>query len=168
MYQSSYSLSEIQWVIVRALAEPWKTVTRLVHLLKGYLVIKFKITSVHSFLMDFFPLLVISAKYGELPLNIKTSKRKISLSLGISLVLCLPCMDQVTKWPSEVAQSCPILCDPMDGSLPRSSVHGIFQARVLEWIAISFSGRPSRLRDWPRSSALQAEALPSEPQGKIP
>ena len=40
---------------------------------------------------------------------------------------------------SEVAQSCPILCDPMDCSLSGSSVHGIFQARVLEWIAISFS-----------------------------
>ena len=40
---------------------------------------------------------------------------------------------------SEVTQSCLTLCDPMDCSLPGSSVHGIFQARVLEWIAISFS-----------------------------
>ena len=40
---------------------------------------------------------------------------------------------------SEVAQSCPALCDPMDCGLPGSSVHGIFQARVLEWVAISFS-----------------------------
>ena len=40
---------------------------------------------------------------------------------------------------SEVAQSCPTLCDPMDCSLPGSSVHGIFQARVLEWVAIAFS-----------------------------
>ena len=40
---------------------------------------------------------------------------------------------------SEVAQSCPTLCDPLDCSLPGSSVHGIFQARVLEWVAISFS-----------------------------
>ena len=40
---------------------------------------------------------------------------------------------------SEVAQSCPTLCDPMDYSLPGSSVHGIFQARVLEWGAIAFS-----------------------------
>ena len=39
----------------------------------------------------------------------------------------------------EVTQSCPTLCDPMDCSLPGSSVHGIFQAIVLEWIAISFS-----------------------------
>ena len=39
----------------------------------------------------------------------------------------------------EVAQSRPTVCDPMDCSLPGSSVHGIFQARVLEWVAISFS-----------------------------
>ena len=42
------------------------------------------------------------------------------------------------KW-SEVAQSCPTLSDPMDCSLPGSSVHGIFQARVLEWVATAFS-----------------------------
>ena len=43
------------------------------------------------------------------------------------------------KSESEVAQSCPTLRDPMDCSLPGSSVHGIFQARVLEWVAIAFS-----------------------------
>ena len=52
------------------------------------------------------------------------------------------------KSKSEVAQSCPTLCDPMDCSLPGSSVHGIFQARILEWVAISFSRRPSQPRDW--------------------
>ena len=40
---------------------------------------------------------------------------------------------------SEVTQSCPNLCDPMDCSLPDSSIHGILQARILEWVAISFS-----------------------------
>ena len=44
------------------------------------------------------------------------------------------------KSESEVAQSCPTPSDPMDCSLPGSSVHGIFQARVLEWGAIAFSG----------------------------
>ena len=43
------------------------------------------------------------------------------------------------KSESEVAQSCPTLSDPMDYSLPGSSIHGIFQARVLEWVAIAFS-----------------------------
>ena len=43
------------------------------------------------------------------------------------------------KSDSEVTQSCPTLSNPMDYSLPGSSIHGIFQARVLEWVAISFS-----------------------------
>ena len=47
---------------------------------------------------------------------------------------------------SEVAQSCPTLCDPMDCSISGSSVYAIFQARMLEWIAISFSRRSSRPR----------------------
>ena len=46
------------------------------------------------------------------------------------------------KSESEVAQSCPTLSNPMDCSLPGSSVHGIFQARVLEWGAIAFSYNP--------------------------
>ena len=45
------------------------------------------------------------------------------------------------KSESEVAQSCPTLSDLMDCSLPGSSVHGIFQARVLEWGAIAFSSQ---------------------------
>ena len=48
---------------------------------------------------------------------------------------------------SEVAQSCPTLCNPMDCSLPDSSAHGILQARVLEWVAVSFSRRSSQPRD---------------------
>ena len=71
------------------------------------------------------------------------------------------------KW-SEVAQSCPTLLDPMDHSLSGSSVHGIFQARVLEWTAISFSRGSSNPGIDPRSPTLQADALPSEPPGKSP
>ena len=44
------------------------------------------------------------------------------------------------KSESEVSQWCPTLSDPMDRSLPGSSIHGIFQTRVLEWGAIAFSG----------------------------
>ena len=44
------------------------------------------------------------------------------------------------KSESEVAQSCPTLSDPLDCSLPGPSIHGIFQAKVLEWSAIAFSG----------------------------
>ena len=46
-----------------------------------------------------------------------------------------------------VAQSCLILCDPMDCSLPGSSVHGIVQAKTLEWMDISFSWGSSKFRD---------------------
>ena len=51
-------------------------------------------------------------------------------------------------------------------SLPGSMVHGIFQARILEWAAISFSRGSSQPRDEPRSPALQTDALPSQPLGK--
>ena len=52
-----------------------------------------------------------------------------------------------TQSESEVAQSCPTLCDPVDCSLPGSSIHGILQARILEWVAISFSRGSSQPRD---------------------
>ena len=55
---------------------------------------------------------------------------------------------------SEVAQLCPTLCNLMDCSLPRSSVHGIFQARVLEWVAVSFSRGSSRSRHWTQVSHI--------------
>ena len=50
---------------------------------------------------------------------------------------CSPAITEGSE--SEVTQSCPTLCDPMDCSPPGSSVHGILQARILEWVAISFS-----------------------------
>ena len=56
---------------------------------------------------------------------------------GVGCHFFLQCMK--AKSESEVAQSCPTLSDLMDCSLPGSSVHGIFQARVLEWGAIAFS-----------------------------
>ena len=53
-----------------------------------------------------------------------------------------------------VAKLCPTLCDPMDCSPPGSSVHGISQARILEWVAIPFSGESSQPRDWTWVSCL--------------
>ena len=55
------------------------------------------------------------------------------------------------KWSP---QSCPTLCDPRDCSLPGSSVHEIFQARILEWVAISFSRGSSWPRDRTRVSRI--------------
>ena len=60
------------------------------------------------------------------------------------------------KWKSEseLPQSCLTLCNPMDCSLRGSSVHGNFQARVLEWVAISFSRGSSWPRDWTQVSRI--------------
>ena len=67
----------------------------------------------------------------------------------------------------EVAQSCLTLCDPMDCNLPGSSVHGIFQVRILEWVAISSSKGSSQPRDQTclslRLLHWQLDSLLSEP-----
>ena len=69
----------------------------------------------------------------------------------------LQCMK--VKSESEVAQSCPTLSDPMDCSLPGSSIHGIFQARVLEWGAIAFSAAALTL---PQSSLHPTSSCASQ------
>ena len=60
-----------------------------------------------------------------------TFRSLIHLSLFLYMVLAAAAAKSL--------QSCPTLCDPIDGSLPGSSVHQILQARILEWVAISFS-----------------------------
>ena len=61
----------------------------------------------------------------------------------------------------KVAQSCQTLCDPMD-----YTVHGILQARILEWVASPSPGDLPNPGIEPRSPALQADSLPDEPPGK--
>ena len=63
------------------------------------------------------------------------------------------------KSESEVAQSCQTLCDPMDCSPPGCSVHGIFQARILEWVAISFCRGYSQTGDGTRISRTAGRLL---------
>ena len=63
----------------------------------------------------------------------------------------------------KVIQSCLTLCDPMDCSLPGSSVHGILRARTLEWVVILFSRDRPNPGTEPRSPAVRADSLPSEP-----
>ena len=65
-------------------------------------------------------------------------------------------------------QSCLTLCNSMDCGPPGSSVHGILQARILEWVAISFSRDLPDPGFKPGSLALQADFLLTEPQGKPP
>ena len=67
---------------------------------------------------------------------------------------------------AKLTQLCLSLCDPKDCSLPGSSVRGILQARVLEWVALPSSGDIPDRGTEPRSPALQADSLPSEPPGK--
>ena len=75
----------------------------------------------------------------------------ILVSLFIPLFYCFNYSSFVVN---EVAQSCPTLCDPMDCSLPGSSVHGVFQARVLAWVVIPFCRGSSRPRDRTRVSCI--------------
>ena len=65
-----------------------------------------------------------------------------------------------------VTKSCPTLCDPVDYSPPGSSVHGISQARILEWVAIAFSRGSSWPRDWTPAPALAGRFFTTEPPGK--
>ena len=85
-------------------------------------------------------------------------------------MLCNLCTSvcMCTKFPRnhialkvKVAQSCPTLCNTMD-----YTVHGILQARILEWVAFPFSRGSSNSGIEPRPPGLQADSLPAEPQGK--
>ena len=67
---------------------------------------------------------------------------------------------QILPWKKKkvkvlVAQSCPTPCDPIEYSPPGSSIHGIIQTRLLQWVAIPFSRGSSRPRDWTRVSCMQ-------------
>ena len=90
---------------------------------------------------------------------------------GLHLSFLPFCFHQTvdSAWPMKVlvAQSCPTSCDPMDYSLPGSSVHGILQARMLEWVAFPSPGDlPNLGIELGSPASLQADSLPSEPQGK--
>ena len=71
------------------------------------------------------------------PTRLPRSWDSLGKNTGVGCHFLLQCMKVKTE--SEVTHSCPTLSDPMDGSQPGSSVHGVFQARVLEWVAIAFS-----------------------------
>ena len=72
------------------------------------------------------------------------------------------------KWKVKVKSLSLTLCDPMDCSLPGSSVHGIFQARILKWFAFSFPRRSSQSRDWTQVSCIVARcySISLEEDGK--
>ena len=120
------------------------------------------------------------ARQASLPItNARSSLRLTSIDSvtpSSHLILCRPLLllppiiPSIRVFSNEstqlVSQSCPTLCDPMDCSLPGSSVNGISQARILECFAIPFSRRSFNPGTEPRSPALQGDSLPSEPPGK--
>ena len=90
----------------------------------------------------------------------RTGKPHVLQSVGSQRVRCdwsdwftATMNDKWSEW-GEVARACPTLCDPVDCSPPGSSIHGILQARILEWVAISFPRGPSWPRDWTQVSRI--------------
>ena len=112
----------------------------------------YNIPSDYSALLEFFP--VHHEDKKELSREMEWSQKKHKSS-------CEHFFPSESE--SEVAQLCPTLCYPVDCSPPGSSIHGIFQARVLKWVAISFSRGSSQRGIKPWSPALQADTLPSAP-----
>ena len=95
------------------------------------------------------------------------TKELLSLrSLGLGPVAGGSIRDSSLRASALLAQSCPPRCKPMDGSPPGSSVCRILQARILEWLAGSSPGGLPNSGTEPRSPALQAGSLLSEPPGK--
>ena len=86
-----------------------------------------------------------SHKESDMTEWLSTNKHVLQLHELQPIWLLCPPLSPETE--TEVAQSCLTLCDTMDCSLPGSSIHGIFQATVLEWVAISFSRGSSQTRD---------------------
>ena len=87
------------------------------------------------------------------PINVSTYTSCHHSCCELSILILLSCFQF-----SSVTQSCPTLCDPMNCNLPGSSVHGILQARILEWVAISSSKWSSQPRDFFGRNDAKAEA----------
>ena len=82
---------------------------------------------------------------------------ELSCIAALKLLSCCCCL---------AAQSCLTLCDPMDCNPPGSSVYGILQARILEWVAIPFSRGSSWPKDWTQVSCIAGGFFTAEPPGK--
>ena len=103
----------------------------------------------------------IEDKLKSLLMRVKEKSEKVGLKLNIQKTK-IKAPGPITSWQmfeSDVAQSCLTLCDPVDCSPPCSSVHGIFQARVLEWVAFSFSRGFSRPSDQTQVSCIVSKTL---------
>ena len=106
--------------------------------------------------------------HRQQPTRLRHSWDSPGKNTGVGCHFLLQCMK--VKSESEVAQSCPTLRDPMDCSLLASSIHGIFQARVLELGATAFSFFPNRCqnRDFPSGPVARTPPSQCRDLGSIP
>ena len=118
--------------------------------------------SIHFSYLPSFPVFRASCPTSVGPLEVFPQITDVLFFLSARFTVCV-CVCVCVL----VTQSCPTLGNPMDCSLTHSSVHGILQTRILEWVTISFSRGPSSSGTEPRSPALQADSSPSEPRGKL-
>ena len=77
---------------------------------------------------------------------------------------CVDSLEAAAAAAAKSPQSCPTLCDPMDSSQPGSSIPGILQARILEWVAISFSNTCMHAKS-PQSCPTLCDPMDSSPPG---
>ena len=98
--------------------------------------------------------------------NLLTIKLKVPNNIHYKLRFSLVLFLTSNGYGSGLVIKSSLTCDPMGYSLPGSSVHGIFQARTLEWLAVSFSRGSSRPRDRNQVSCIAGRFFTSEPPGK--
>ena len=96
-------------------------------------------------LLNHFSCVRLYATHRQQPTRLPHPWDSPGKNTGVGCHFLLQCMK--VKSESEVAQLCLTLSDPMDCSLPGSTIHGIFQARILEWVTTPFSRRSSQPRD---------------------
>ena len=112
-----------------------------------------------------------STKATIVKLYLRTLKFELHIifmchEIWLNTILCPWDFSGIANDACSVAQSCLTFCDPMDFSPPGSSIYGIFQARILEWAAISSHRGSSQLRDWTCVSCIAGRFFTPEPSGK--
>ena len=113
-----------------------------------------------------FGVICCAARAGTRVKQVRTPTLKMNASLTLcpGFLICLTLVPILCLYL--VAMSCLTLCNPMDCNPPGSSVRGILQARILEWVVVPFSRGSSQPRDQIGSPALQADSLLSDPPGR--
>ena len=133
---ASHMAKQFSWVPLSYFSLPW-----CIFLIKSLaLSAHMSPWMIHFQVLDKSPL----SDPGRGPPSCSNSISNMLMTQGVYIIIST--ILNINEWVSEVTQSCPALCNPMDCSIPGSFVHGIFQARVLKWVAISFS----RGSSWPR------------------